>query len=169
MIEEMLDLVDENDHVISVMPRSYVFAHNLTNFRLVSAFLRDTHGNFLIPRRTKYKSHYPDLFACVGGCVQTGETYDQACARELFEETGIVLHDTTYRTLGVLNPWQHDTKGYNTVYEVIIDPTRIDLNSDDFSEIICVSSTQLPAQLTVKHVTHNFPILLKHFYGIILP
>lgn len=168
-MEEILDLVDEHDTVIGTMARTNVFTQGLTNFRLVSAFLRDPQGHFLIPRRTKHKSSYPDRFACVGGCVQSGETYDQACVREVFEETGLILDNAlSYRVLGILNPWQHGIKGYNKVYEIIVTQEAIKLNSDDFSEIIQVSPEQLSQQLTSNQVTHNFPILLKHFYDIIL-
>lgn len=168
-MEEILDLVDEHDTVIGTMPRTDVFAQGRTNFRLVSVFLRDSQGHFLIPRRTNHKSDYPNCFACVGGCVQSGETYDQACARELFEETGLLLDQAlSYRVLGILNPWHHGIKGYNKVYEITVLQESITLNSDDFSEIIRVTPEQLPQQLTIQQVTHNFPILLKHFYDIIL-
>lgn len=168
-MEEILDLVDEHDIIIGTMTRTAVFAQGLTNFRLVSAFLRDLNGYFLIPRRTKHKSNYPDCFACVGGCVQSGESYDEACARELYEETGLLLDKAlSCRVLGILNPWQHGIKGYNKVYEITVMPETISLNTDDFSEIMHVAPEQLSQQLRSQPITHNFPILLKHFYDIIL-
>ena len=53
--DELLDLVDENDHVIGVMRRSEVYGKKLRNIRVINAFIVNSKGELWIPRRTAHK------------------------------------------------------------------------------------------------------------------
>ena len=48
MKDEYLDLVDENDNVIGKKKRSEIYAENLSNFRLVNAFIINSRKEFRI-------------------------------------------------------------------------------------------------------------------------
>jgi len=58
-LDEYLDLVDENDNVIGKKKRSEVYAKNLSNFRVVNAFVINSKGEIWIPRRAKNKRMFP--------------------------------------------------------------------------------------------------------------
>ena len=62
---------------------------DLHNFRAVIGFVKNSNGQFWIPRRVKEKIIYPlALDMSVAGHVSSGETYDEAFEREAREEIG---------------------------------------------------------------------------------
>ncbi len=132
--EEILDLVDNNDVVIGTIIRSQVRAQKIMNVRVVNLFLRNSHGQLWIPRRTKEKIAFPlGLDMSMGGLVSAGETYEQGCRRELQEELNMELHDYSVKTLGYLTPYTHQVKAFMYVYEIETDETPA-YNPDDFCE-----------------------------------
>lgn len=87
--EELVDLVDEDDHVLRTVTRAEVRAGNLLH-RSVGILVRDSGGRLYVHQRTADKDVFPsgyDMFA--GGVVAVGETYHAAAERELAEELGI--------------------------------------------------------------------------------
>jgi len=104
-MDELLDLVDENDIVVASRPRSEIYAENLHNFRVINAFLVNAKGEIWTPRRTAHKRIFPlALDMSVGGHVESGETYDEAFARETFEELRIDIAKVSWRLLAYLRP-----------------------------------------------------------------
>jgi 8-oxo-dGTP pyrophosphatase MutT (NUDIX family) len=165
MIDELLDLVDENNNVIAVMERSQVFAQGLKNFRLVIAHIRDVQDNHFIVRRSYNKAQYPGALCHVGGCVQSGETYEQAFLRELHEETGIDATKMNYSFLGYLNPFVDKSNGYAGVYELSLDNPIVHYNQDDFAEAFWLPLPRVRELITSGEVlTPNFPILYERFF-----
>lgn len=57
--EELLDIVDHNDSIIGLRPRSEIYAEGLSCFRVVNLFLENTKGQIWIPRRIASKSIFP--------------------------------------------------------------------------------------------------------------
>ena len=88
-IEEMVDLVDEDDRVVGVAPRSEVRSKNLLH-REVAAICRNRAGAIYVHRRTETKDVFPGMYDMwVAGVVSSGETFGEAIRRELEEELGI--------------------------------------------------------------------------------
>lgn len=86
---ELLDLVDELDHVIGQAARGDAYAHRLRH-RCVFVLVRDGHDRVFVHRRPTHKLLFPsryDMF--VGGAVAAGETCDEAARREATEELGV--------------------------------------------------------------------------------
>ncbi len=165
IVDELLDLVDEHDNVIAVMERTAVFAQGLRNFRLAIILIKDTHDNHFVVRRAYDKPNYPGALCHVGGCVQSGETYEQGFLRELQEETGIDATDMNYEFLGFLNPFVDSCHGYAAVYQVTVDDRDIQYNQEDFAEVFWLSSDQIKKLIgDGAVVTPNFPLLYKRFY-----
>jgi isopentenyldiphosphate isomerase len=87
--DELLDVVDEHDHVIGQAHRGRVYAERLCH-RGVFVLVRDEDDRIFVHRRAAGKLAYPsryDMF--VGGAVSAGESYDQAAYREAVEELGV--------------------------------------------------------------------------------
>lgn len=86
---EILDVVDENDHVIGNAVRSDV--HRLAlRHRAAHVLVFDDSGHLLLQRRALHKDVNPGLWdTSAAGHVEQGESYESAARRELLEELGI--------------------------------------------------------------------------------
>lgn len=89
MTEELFDVVDADDQVVGVLPRSQVHARGLLH-RAVSVFVFDSQGRLLLQMRSSTKDEYPDCWtSSASGHLSAGEDYDACAPREMQEETGL--------------------------------------------------------------------------------
>jgi len=87
--DELVDIVDEFDKVIQVVPRRVMRADRLRH-RAVFIAILDGAGRLLVHRRSPHKDVWPSWCdIAVGGVVGTGESYLEAAHRELAEEVGV--------------------------------------------------------------------------------
>ncbi|MGR3932564.1 NUDIX domain-containing protein [Streptomyces sp. BRA346] len=87
--DELLDIVDEQDRVISQARRGDATALRLRH-RCAFILVRDAEGRVFVHRRTDRKLVFPSLYDMfVGGVVAAGESYDEAALREAEEELGV--------------------------------------------------------------------------------
>lgn len=164
MVDEYLDLVDENDQVIGRKLRSGVYAQNLSNFRVVNAFLVNSKGQLWIPRRGPHKRIFPlCLDMSMGGHVESGEDYDQAFQRELLEELSIDAKVTPFEVLGSLTPHEHQVSAFMKVYKIETDRTP-QYNPDDFIESFWLAPDELLDKLEVDKSKDDLPKLVRYFF-----
>jgi len=161
--EEILDVLDEQGKIIGTASRDQVMQSDSKNFRLVSAFIRSVDGLFYMLRRAHTKKAFGGCFASVGGCVQAGESYDQALFREIEEEVFLKPEEYTWRLLGYTTPQHDDTFGHVAVYELITSQ-KLCYNTDDFCEMRIIALDELYALAQTPEVSHNLPIYVKKFY-----
>jgi isopentenyl-diphosphate delta-isomerase type 1 len=89
MPDELLDVVNDDDVVISQEMRSVVHQLGLQH-RGIHVFLGTSEGRLLVQQRGRLKETFPLAFDCsVSEHVKAGETYQQAAQRGLAEELGI--------------------------------------------------------------------------------
>ena len=89
MAEELFDVVDLQDRVIVMLPRSEVHRRNLLH-RAVHVLVFRSDGAMLIHKRSATKEEFPSVWtSSCSGHVSAGETYDETAPREMFEELGI--------------------------------------------------------------------------------
>ncbi len=87
--DEMVDVVDEHDHVVRQATRREVRQKQLWH-RSVYIFVFNPAGQLFVHRRTDTKDIYPGYWdVAVGGVLAAGESYDQGARRELEEELGV--------------------------------------------------------------------------------
>src|SRR3954451_20404144 len=88
--QELLDIVDEEDHVLSVAARRKVLDEYHIH-RAVMFFVFDREGNVFVNKRSATKEIYPGYWSIAfGGHVLSGESYEAAAIREVQEETGLL-------------------------------------------------------------------------------
>ncbi len=89
MPDELLDVVNDDDLVISQEMRSVVHQHGLLH-RGIHVFLITSEGLLLVQQRGRHQEAYPLALDCsVSEHVKAGENYQQAAHRGLAEELGI--------------------------------------------------------------------------------
>lgn len=95
---EMVDVVDDDDHVVATVTRATMRAERLQH-RGVSIAVMSSDGRLLVHRRAAHKDIWPGwLDIAAGGVVSAGESYDVAAGRELAEEMGVA--DVPLQPLG---------------------------------------------------------------------
>lgn len=165
MSDEMLDLVSSDDIIIDKLPRSEVYAQKLSNFRVVNAFVINDQGQLWIPRRTQTKRIFPlCLDTSMGGHVESGETYQQAFERELFEELGLDANNSTYKMIGKLNPHDHGTSAFMQVY--LIYRNQVDTyNTQDFCEYFWLTPQECINKLNNGDMSKgDLPKIIQHLF-----
>ena len=86
---ELVDIVDETDHVVRVVTRREMRAGRLRH-RAVYIAVQGTDGRLLVHQRSFDKDVRPGAWdVAVGGVVGSGESYADAAVRELAEEIGL--------------------------------------------------------------------------------
>lgn len=133
--DELLDIVDIHDRPIGTQWRSQFLAKRRDYYcRVVNAFLINPQGKLWLPRRTATKRRFPlCLDMSMGGYVTSGESYDEACQRELQEELHLDVKNISDYLLGYLTPERDEVSAFMKVYEIPTAKTP-DYNRDDFVE-----------------------------------
>lgn len=87
--QERIDVVDDEDRVVTVLPRGEVHRRGLPH-RSVHVFLVDEQERIYLQRRAWTKDQDPGRWdSSASGHVESGESYNAAADRELQEELGI--------------------------------------------------------------------------------
>lgn len=164
-IDEYLDLVDENDHVIGKERRSIIYQNKQSNFRVVNVFVINSRGELWIPRRTATKSVFPlCLDISAAGHVESGETYEEALQRETLEELNIDLRKTPHKFLGNLTPEKDNVSAFQRAYEINMDEVP-NFNRNDFVEYFWLTPKQLVERIrNGDKAKSDLPKLVKIFY-----
>jgi len=137
---ELLDVVDNDDNVISYIARSEM--GNIKNIRGINGFIFKD-DKIWVPRRTKTKKIFPDsLDFSFGGYVQKGETYLEGFERELFEETNLKLSELKYIEKVYLTPYTDNVSCFMKIYFVYYEDD-IEYNKNDFSGFEYLSPKEL--------------------------
>ena len=68
----------------------------------VHIWILNDENKFLIQKRSASKKKFPNMWSMTGGAVLSGETSENACIREVFEELGICLNFKDLNKLGII-------------------------------------------------------------------
>lgn len=163
-MEEYLDLVDKNDTVIGTIARAEMVRRDVKNVRVVVAFIRRKDGALWIPRRTAHKQMFPlALDSSMGGYVASGESYEEAFARELREELNIECDAVSWHVKGTLTPAQ-GVHAFTQVYELLSEHVP-HYNSEDFCEWFWLTPHELLARVARGEKTKSdLPVIVRALY-----
>jgi isopentenyldiphosphate isomerase len=156
-VDELLDVVDDQDRVLSRAPRSRVLRDYLIH-RAVMFFVFDDEERVLVNQRSEMKELYPGHWSIAfGGHVLAGESYDQAVRREIREETGL---ETEPRLLTSFQKRTADERENVKVYAVTADREPV-LFPDEIAQGQFVTLAELNEMLGRFDFLPETPTLLK--------
>ena len=129
--QEILDVVDSQDNVISKASRDYVHNHLLMH-RSSHVLLFNSRDELFLQKRSMSKDECPGLWdASAAGHVESGEDYNHCAHRELEEELGvshIILNKVLYLPAQEITLLEHIC-----VYKCVTN-SGITINKDEISE-----------------------------------
>ena len=131
-MRELVDVVDNNDHVISVVERLEAHQRRLVH-RIVAVLAFDQVGRLIIQVR-KTNGLYDHS---VGGHVDSAETYSEAATREAQEELGLYCALTYVDTIDVVE--RSGVPHRIGLFTCRTDPGWVFVANDEVDRIIPVS------------------------------
>lgn len=160
--DELLDLVDEADHVIGTINRknySEIMEKNLGYIRASDVFIVNSLGKVLVPIRLPHKTIAPNGFDySAGGHVARGDDYQKTAIKETLEELGVNIEPNDLILLGKFT--EKDVRYIRSLYVVIkdIQPT---INPNDFSSAKWLDPTE-----ALQLVRNGHPSKLRYDHSL---
>jgi isopentenyl-diphosphate Delta-isomerase len=133
-LDELFDVVDLSDEVVSQAPRREVHARNLLH-RAVHILVHDASGRIFLQQRSMTKDTFPGCWdSSCSGHVDASENYPVAARRELGEEIG--LYDETLPLRPLLKLPASLETGHEFIQIFVLGPTSgpFDLNPEEITE-----------------------------------
>jgi len=117
----------------------------------VHIWILNDENKFLIQKRAATKKKFPNMWSMTGGAVLSGETSENACIREVFEELGIRLNFKNLNKLGII-------KRKNCLVDVWVaykncDIENLILQDEEVSEAKWADITEIEALLQNEEFT----------------
>ena len=118
--DELLDVVDDSDHVVDTLTRGEVHRRQLTH-RSVHILVFSSAGALLLQKRSKLKDECGGMWdtSCAGH-VESGQGYDETVPRELEEELGFSLEEPV-TPLFKMQPTDDNGREFAMVYQTVRD------------------------------------------------
>jgi isopentenyldiphosphate isomerase len=151
MGDELLDVVDANDIVISQAMRSVVHREGFYH-RGIHVFLATPEGKLLVQQRSDTRETFPMALDCsVSEHVKAGETYLAAARRGLTEELGLGAVRIRARIKFRMNYGINDNE-ICQIYEGRVDPAEVRFDRQEVNGIILHPFAVLPNLIAMEKV-----------------
>ena len=138
---EILSVVDEYDIIIGQERRDKIHSKNLLH-RSIHVLIFNSRDEIFLQQRSVMKQESPGLWASsVSGHVDAGESYDEACIREIEEEVGLKI-DETPKKLFKMEPSILTANEFSWVYFLETDE-ELFLNSEELENGIWLNQESL--------------------------
>jgi isopentenyl-diphosphate delta-isomerase type 1 len=146
MTEELLDIVDDNDHVIGQESRAVVHQRGLQH-RGVHVFLFTDDGKMLIQKRSADRAASPSLLDCsISEHVKAGEDYHDAAVRGMKEELGVEGIEIERLTKFRMNYGVNDNE-ISELYQGVVHPELVQFDPVEIESVMYLSMDELRRML----------------------
>jgi len=145
--DELFDVVDREDRVVSQAPRREVHAKNLLH-RATHVLVHDATGRLFLQKRSMSKDTFPGCWdSSCSGHLDAGEDYLTAARRELGEELG--WHDTSQPLRHVVKLPACSETGHEFIEIFLLGPVAgpFTLHPEEISEGRWVTPAELTGEL----------------------
>ena len=158
MPDELFDVIDDEDNVISQEMRSVVHQRGLWH-RGVHVFLFNYDGKLLVQQRSQDRVQAPLALDCsVSEHVKAGEDYSEAAVRGLKEEMGVEGIDLQLLVKFKMNYGPNDNE-ISVLYRGFVDPTLVKFDPVEIERIDYYSLDELRELPGIAN--HNFSYWFK--------
>lgn len=142
MTEELLDIVDDNDHIIGQESRAVVHQRGLQH-RGVHVFLFTDDGKMLIQKRSADRAASPSLLDCsISEHVKAGESYHDGAVRGMKEELGVEGIKIERLTKFRMNYGMNDNE-ISELYQGVVDPELVQFDPVEIESVMYLSMDEL--------------------------
>jgi isopentenyldiphosphate isomerase len=146
MPDELLDIINDDDIVITQQMRSAVHHHGLLH-RGVHIFLVTLDGRLLVQKRSQHRDNYPLALDCsVSEHVKASEDYLQAAMRGLQEELGL-QHAELNPLVKFKMSYGVNDEEISILYESTVDPTLVQFDPEEVDDIAYYSLKELSTMI----------------------
>lgn len=146
MTEELLDIVDDNDHVIGQESRAIVHQRGLQH-RGVHVFLFTDDGKMLIQKRSADRTASPSLLDCsISEHVKAGESYHDGAVRGMREELGVEGIEIERLTKFRMNYGVNDNE-ISELYQGVVNPELVQFDPVEIESVMYLSMDELRRML----------------------
>lgn len=146
MTEELLDIVDDNDHVIGQESRTIVHQRGLQH-RGVHVFLFTDDGKMLIQKRSADRAASPSLLDCsISEHVKAGESYHDGAVRGIKEELGVEGIEIERLTKFRMNYGVNDNE-ISELYQGVVNPELVQFDPVEIESVMYLSMDELRRML----------------------
>ena len=122
---EWLDVVDSNDMVVGRETRAVIHAKGHLH-RSTHIVLYNSAGEVFVQLRSKHKDVGAGLWdTSAAGHVDSGETYPQCAVRELQEELGITIAQSSLEFVTQMHPQARTGFEFTQVFRVVSDQSIV--------------------------------------------
>lgn len=146
MTEELLDIVDDNDHIIGQESRAIVHQRGLQH-RGVHVFLFTDDGKMLIQKRSADRAASPSLLDCsISEHVKAGESYHDGAVRGMREELGVEGIEIERLTKFRMNYGVNDNE-ISELYQGVVNPELVQFDPVEIESVMYLSMDELRRML----------------------
>ena len=161
-------IVDKDDNPIGEAGLYEAHEKGLIH-RIVRIMVEDGKGNILLQKRSAQMKRWPHCWDnSVAGHVDSGEDYDVAAKRELFEELGIKnLRLTELGTYFTDKPLDNiNLKRFNRVYKVKVSKTPKVIDPDEVDEVkwFSIDGAKKLIRDSENKVTYGLKDVIERYY-----
>lgn len=143
MNEEILIIVDKNDHILDYLPRSEVHKKKLLH-RTISIITKTSDGKYVLQKRSLTKDTHPGkLGNAIDGHVTKDEDYLEAAKNEAKEELNIDVNPEFLKKVIIEDPL-HPTM--TSVFQLTFDGPY-NFNKEEIDEIKILSLEEIKQNL----------------------
>lgn len=131
--QELFYLINENDEVIGSVTRQEAHSDKSKLHRAVAIVIMNDQHQILLQKRSAKKDKYPGYWTVsASGHVEYGTSYEEAAARELKEEIGLVVPLQFELKMMVKMPTETEIESVYTGFApnaatFLVDPTEVDM------------------------------------------
>ncbi|KJD35012.1 hydrolase [Tamlana sedimentorum] len=177
-MDELIDIVDKNGIPTGETAlKSVIHAKGLLH-NTAHLWLYTKNGDILLSQRSAKKLICPLLWdVSVAGHIDAGETAEEACLRETFEEIGLELDETDLEKIGAFKCFQsydygvHDNEFHNTfIAELKVPLSKLTPQEDEVEALKLISLKNFEDLINTLEINNNNHLIPsnKAYYEIVL-